>query len=464
VLGGLDEWRLGLEHAGVDVVASPPRRAPDLAIAPARLAPSALATGAPMLLLEGRAPGDLRAGRSTRQLLARPGLEQPSLLIPLDDPIASGYAVEHWSVLDRRWKVMRMRVAQELLRRDRFPRVRSLVTAAVPDGGPPFMIAAATEQLDLPAFGPWLLTFGQGDALSRNVFHLFPPAQRAPAHVVKFARVPGHAEPFDRDARGLALAARAGGRVAEHAPRLLGRFVHDGINASVETAAVGHRLRDLLLRPGRRDRKLRLIDAIAEWILDVARETARPNDSLAQERERLTSEVVPRWLQAGADRTLVSAVPPVPAVLQHNDLGSWNIVVDRDRFTALDWESARESGLPLWDLFYFLADALAVLDGSVEGEKRHLHTVRLFRGELPSSSILFEWTRRGVTQLVIPPDAVGRIATLCWLHHSLSPVRRRAAIDALARGTAQPVHGTENVAAAWLSEPGLGEGWDRWRR
>jgi hypothetical protein len=464
VLGDLEEWRRGLEQTGVDVVAASPRKAPDLTVAPAQLAHPALATGAQMLLLEGRLPRELRLGAKTRQLLARPDLEQPSLLIPLDEPLVSCYAVSHWSVLDRPWKVARMRVALELLRRRRFPPVGSVVAAVAPDGGPPFMVAAAAEHLDLPVDTQWLLTLGQGDALSRNVFHLFPRAERAPTHVLKFARVPGHAEPFERDARGLAIAAQAGGRVAEHAPRFLGRFEHDGINASVETAAVGHRLRDLLLRPGRRDEKLRLIETIAEWVLDVARETAGPADSLVEERERLTREVVPHWLEAGVARAVVATVPPVAAVLQHNDLGSWNIVVDRHRFTALDWESARERGLPLWDLFYFLADALAVLDGSVAGETRHIHTTRLFRGDLASSSILFEWTRRGVEQLEIPSDAVGRIATLCWLHHSLSPVRRRAAIDVLARGAAQPVHGTENVAAAWLSEPGLGEDWDRWRR
>jgi hypothetical protein len=463
VIGGLEEWCRGLEQAGVAVTDSAPRRAPDLAVAPAPLARSALATGAEMLLLEGRVPRDVQIAASTRQLLARPGLEQPSLLIPLDDPLVSCYAVEHWSVLDRRWKVARMRVALELLRRRRFPRVRSLVTAVVRDGGPPFMVAAAAEQLDLPTDEQWLLTLGQGDALSRNVFHLFQHGERAPAHVLKFARVPGHTEPFERDARGLGIAARAGGRVAEHAPRFIGRFEHDGINASVETAAVGRRLRDVLLRPGRREEKLRLIDAIAQWILDVGRETARQASALADERKRLTEDVVPHWLEAGVNPAIVSGVPSVAAVLQHNDLGSWNIVVDRDRFTALDWESAREHGLPLWDLFYFLADALALLDGSIGGDTRHVHTTRLFRGDLPSSAILFVWTRRCVEQLAIPPDAVGKIATLCWLHHSLSHVRRRATIDILARGATQPVHGTENVAAAWLDDPALGETWNRWR-
>jgi len=153
----------------------------------------------------------------------------------------------------------------------------------------------------------------------------------------------------------------------------------------------------------------------------------------------------------------------LPGVLQHNDLGSWNIVVGCGRFTVLDWELAREHGLPLWDLFYFLADALALLDGSTSGEERHLHTIRLFRGDLESSRILFGWTRRAVAEARLPVEAVGMIATLCWLHHSLTPIHRREAMELFARGAKQPIHGTEWVATAWLGDPALGPTWERWR-
>ena len=325
------------------------------------------------------------------------------------------------------------------------------------------MVAAASARFDLPANVRPLLALGQGDALSRNVFHLFPPDSPLPRWVLKFARMPGYAEPFERDERGLRMAASAGGRVAAHAPRLLGRFEHHGIQASVETAAAGSRLRELLLRPGPRDEKLRLVDAVADWIIAVGRETAAEPGSLEYERRRLTEETVTPWRSQGASADLVAALPPLVAVLQHNDLGSWNIVFEESGFQALDWESAREHGLPLWDLFYFLADALAILDGNTAGEERHLHTVRLFRGDLPSSKLLFGWTRRAVAEANVPPDAVGRIATLCWLHHSLSRVGRSATIAAFAKASAQPVHGTERVAAAWLADPALGASWDRWR-
>jgi hypothetical protein len=159
-------------------------------------------------------------------------------------------------------------------------------------------------------------------------------------------------------------------------------------------------------------------------------------------------------------------------VLQHNDLGTWNIVVEPPfagaRFTALDWESARRVGMPLWDLWYFLQHALAQLDGvsglTERGLTEHeLHAVRLFRGELPTSSTLFEWTRRVVSACGIPDRAVGPLATLCFLHHGLSQSTREGAVRHHGAGDRTIDTIAPRVARRWLSEEGLGPGWDPWR-
>jgi hypothetical protein len=92
-----------------------------------------------------------------------------------------------------------------------------------------------------------------------------------------------------------------------------------------------------------------------------------------------------------------------------------------------------------------------------------VHTASLFRGEAPSSPVLFAWVRRAVSELQIPPGAIGRLATLCWLHHSLSHVQRRGSLDGLGKPPENTLHGTELVAPAWLSDPALGPNWRRWR-
>ena len=86
----------------------------------------------------------------------------------------------------------------------------------------------------------------------------------------------------------------------------------------------------------------------------------------------------------GSGLDLVDALGEVPAVLQHNDVGSWNVVVDGDDFTVLDWEDCVRHGLPLWILLYFLADSAAHIDGITDPSERGPHFERLFLGEAPS--------------------------------------------------------------------------------
>ncbi len=459
VLGDLEPWRSGLEQLEVELAR--PGRPADLVVAPAGLARAAYAADPALLILEGRLrdPAPTARGWRLRRLVARPSLGEPSILLPLDAPGAAAYAVRAWSRADRRWRRWRRDATAALLERDRFPARFALLATASRETDVPWLLEAA----GLPADASWALSLGQGDTLSRNVFHVLPAGAAAPAWVVKFARVPGQAESFERDERGLELARRAGGAAARHAPRLLRRFTAEGISASIESAAAGRRLRDVLEEPGALERKLALVDRVSEWSLSVARDTAGPPEALAPELHRLLVDVVPRWRALGARDDLVTGLGPLPAVLQHNDLGSWNVVVGPAGHTAVDWESARGQGLPLWDLLYFLADALAVIDGAVDGPSRHLHTGRLFRGELRSSAVLFRWVRRAVATTGIPAEAVGRLTTLCWLHHALSPEARRDAARRAGVPSSRQLHGTERNAELWLNDPALGPEWSSWR-
>jgi len=324
---------------------------------------------------------------------------------------------------------------------------------------PPIVLAAAREHAGITADGEWLLVTGGADPLARSVFYVFAGGSAVPSWAVKFARVPSYAEPFERDERGLRLAAAAGHSVAEHAPRLLRRFTVAGVEASVESAAVGSRVTSLLTEPGSRAEKLRRIDEIATWIVEMGRVTRAPAPALARERARLHETVLPEW-QDAVPADVVTSLAPLPAVLQHNDLGCWNIVADDRTFTVVDWESAREHGFPLWDLLYFLLDALTHLDGVRPTGERVDQAVRLFRGELTASRVLFEWLRRALVAFDIAEEEVGMIATLCWLHHEASDAARlsRARAAAVAPTGLRPL--VELFAHRWVREPGLGLTWN----
>jgi hypothetical protein len=461
VLGNLDGWADGLRRAGIDVVEQP-RAGLDLVVASPVLVEEAVALEPRAAVIDGDVGRRLRRTRlAPRRLMARPSRRDPALLLPLDERGPTAYAIDAWSLADTHWKQARRAVARVVVPRG-WPGLPQVVTYAARVSAPPYLVAAANEY-GVPRDAEWVLTLGKGDDLSRNAFHLFPRESPVPSWVLKFVRVPGYREPFDRDERGLA-AARVADIVAARAPRLLARFRADGLEASLETAAVGRRLREILIEPGDRKRKARLVEAMTAWIDDVARATHRPSGEVNEDLERLRVDVLPRYASFGVEVELTQRVAALPGVLQHNDLGSWNVVVDGDDFVVLDWESAKEVGLPLWDTVYFLADALALLDGAIDGSTRHDHTIQLFRGDLAASALLFRFMGRSVDALGIPPEAVGPLVALCWMHHAQSPVKRAAQLAQHADARPVWTHGTEHTAAAWLSDPALGTEWPAWRR
>lgn len=454
-------WRDGLTMAGVSVKGA--NTAVDLVVAPSALARQAAATGAPAVVLEGRGGGRaLRsAGYAVQRFLPLPGLEQPDLVLPVARGPAARYALETWRPAQTPTKRLRNRLVGTLVRAGALPAVRAEQVLGLRDPGPPFAVAAA-EAFGVPPSAAWFMVLGQGDPLARVAFHLFAPGEPEPSWLMKLGRVPAVRDSFDRDERGLKLASAAGAAAA-HAPALIGRFEADGLQASLESAATGEQLSSLIARDG--DRARRAVEEIAAWTVEVAAETAASTETLADERHRLRTEVLPHWLDLGAPSDLVDRLPELPGVLQHNDLGSWNIVAQPEGdFVAVDWESARRYGLPLWDLLYFLVDALPLVQGARSPEQRVEEALRILRGDSAASPVLFRWLHRGVEAAGIPVDAVAPVATLCWLHHGLSHVLRRANADRTEPGSAADLSPIDLLAPRWLEDPALGPGWSAWRR
>jgi hypothetical protein len=463
VLGDLPSWREGLAQAGIETVPAAGAEQPQLVVAPSSLMREALTLAPEMLVLEGgRRLRSLQAGGWSGQvLLLLPDLERPELLLPAGEEDAVRYAVRHWreglTPLTRARNVL----VREFLARGFIPPGRSATTVAARSNGPPFLVAAALEALPVDdvrwfaAIGTW------AHAGSRGAFYLFPPDAAEPAWVVKFARVPGLSGPFVRDEQGLRLAERTGGIVATHAPRLLGRFEVSGLEASIETAATGSRLTDVLRssRPARE--RLAALERVASWIVQLARDTSSPPQTLEPELRLLADDVVPRWTKHGLPATLIDDLPPVPAVFQHGDLHAENVFLRGDRFTVVDWESAQAQGMPLWDILYFLTDALAAIAGVNSEDEREEHFVRLWRGDLASSEVLFRWTRATAQASGVPADAVGPVATLLWLSYALGDVARS---ERRGDSPSAVTPSTLRFARRLLTEPGLGAGWDRWRK
>jgi hypothetical protein len=450
----------GFRAAGV--LGPGPTEAVDFVVATAGAVDRALDIEARSYLLLGRVdPGVVRrSGRAASQLLVVGTPERPAALVPMEPADSATHYLRR--VATPAEPIRRLRngavaaLAGSGLPVSRLAPSSRVATLLVSDGDrdalPHLVSVARAAEVRGTAGVGWVLALGGGDDLQRAVFHVLEQGRLH--RVVKFSRVRGAVAAFERDEVGLGLAASAGDLVAAHAPSLVTRLEVDGLPGSVETGAAGRPLLDRLA-----GRPLRLVDAIADWVVETGLSTAVPPDRLGPEVRRLSTEVLPAWVARGAPADLLTGLAPVPGVLQHNDLGSWNILTDGRGFTVVDWESARAVGLPLWDLLYFLADALVRMEGPGGPGVLERRCLALFRGESRYSSTLFGWVRRAVDRLGLPPEAVGPLATLCWMHHGLSAGLRESA---LAGAAPAPLGHLARLAGPWLADPELGTTWSRW--
>jgi len=243
------EWRAPLAEAGIRVVAG--SEAAQAAFG-RRRSVWALTEGDPdAVVLEGMGAERFlrRRGYHVHDYLALPDPSRPALILPLADRAPAAYAIRTRLIPRSHIKQARKQVVAALLARGVPPRPRNVMTVGLRRLQLPFLVGAAGA-LGVPPGSSWFLVNGSGDALARGVFFLFPPGAEEPQWALKFSRVANYREPFDRDERGLALARDAGRTVADHAPALVGRFEVAGTYASLETAACGSRLDDVLLKPG----------------------------------------------------------------------------------------------------------------------------------------------------------------------------------------------------------------------
>ena len=111
----------------------------------------------------------------------------------------------------------------------------------------------------------------------------------------------------------------------------------------------------------------------------------------------------------------------MPLVATHNDLTMVNVFVERSgSLGVVDWESAREQGLPLVDFYYAAADAAAAAN-------RYADRLAAFReqfgDEAGSMSTARELERRLVGALGLRPEVVQLAFHVCWIQHAAAEQR-----------------------------------------
>jgi hypothetical protein len=452
LLGTLDDWHAALSKVGVDVVDDDA----DLVVCEPRYVRTAAHLGAPSVVVLGWGRRSLRrAGYATTTLLVRSGSAGPRLYVPVEHRSAARAAL--LSPAPGRTTAKRLAAAAIVTALRTGVPLRGAITIGNRVDAPPrFLTASLGREFE----GAWYLVTGEGDDLQRLVWFCFDGGDEA-THVVKCSRVAGNEAAFDREAHSLRALDDLPPHIRRHAPGLAGRLSVDGLPVTVETAVPGHPLH-VELASGKDCTGV--IAAISDWIVDLGVATQAEAGALAPEIERLETDVVRAWAGAGAPAGLARNLPPVPAVLQHNDIGCWNVHVDGDAFAVIDWESSRAAGLPLWDLLYFLTDALGEQAARSESLSKDDAVPRLLRGELPASATLFERLRRAAEHHGVPDETVGAIATLAWLEHARSPDLRAEIASVQSAESGAGRFPLEQVASYWLADPLLGVDWPAYSR
>jgi hypothetical protein len=461
-LDGALQAKEAWQAAGIRVLEPSATPSPDVVIGSASRLRDAVERHAPMVVLNGRASRRRLAasGYCGAHLLTLPSPSAPRLVVPITSRAALSGAL---SAVGRRpvsAATVRRTLGRIILPLGWAPG-QAVVTIAAREGAPrPWLIGQLARATAVTRLDDWYLWLGEGDPLQRAVLHLVAPGG---GWALKFSRVLGNTTTFHHEELASRAAMRLPEPLARHVPRPIAQGTDVGLPFAVETRFAGRSLTEILQSSWSVRRRLRYVERVAWWLRDVAVATKTEPAALTVERARLARLAAPTSINARAIADAVSAVEQVPGVLVHNDPGTWNVVVDRrGYFGVVDWESSRPTGMPLWDLTYFLADALTLVELRRFSE-RTAAILKLFRGESAHSALLFKQVRGAVSDLGIEPQAVGPLVTLGWLHHALSPEQRRKRLRNAGADEDTDRGVLSVLSKPWLADPALGFGWRSWQ-
>ncbi|WP_088318899.1 phosphotransferase [Kineosporia sp. R_H_3] len=294
------------------------------------------------------------------------------------------------------------------------------------DGPPRYLVdVAAASGVDVRGMR-WGLA-APGEYGSRKVLVLlFGPGPDAPLEcVVKLTRDPVLNPRLDNEFAGLRLLAE---REVANVPRAVFHGRHAGLTLLGQSAMDGRAFDAVTSRAADCPR---LLDAV-DWVTalgtrTVARGTAP--DAVRDAAVDLTERFCTLYGSDAAERTALLGhaealgAQPVPVVVQHGDLGTWNLRVDAaGRTVVLDWEAIEPAGLPLLDLFYLVRTFALLSAGPGRDHDRGFRRDLLEPG--PLHTALAGTTRRYCEAVGVPAAAVEPLFALTWVHRAVKEATR----------------------------------------
>ena len=378
-----------------------------------------------------------RARRRLRRALREHGLARVEAFLHVPDVRRSRFLVP------LRRRTFRHAFAQLVPLR---PRNRPLATlaAALPTARVLELLAApvgfaAQRATDSGLFG-WLGDAGApptaivalgAEEGGRTTLHVFPPSARSPSFVAKLGGGPERCSALAAASVHAATAGSAGIVV----PRPLPPIVSHSLPVWRETAISGINAALLLQR---RPRRLpEVVHALVSWLDEWQRRTASESDVHPELLDEWVREPLARLRSSIGDggayesrleALCLRAAGRMPLVTMHGDLTMANVLVQggppdgRTAIAVVDWETSRPRALPLLDLFYMLADAVAAV-GSYED--RPAAARQCFSTSGGSAASTSSARLRLARTLGLDDDVTALCFHACWLHHAANEARVR---------------------------------------
>jgi hypothetical protein len=285
---------------------------------------------------------------------------------------------------------------------------------------------AAASGVDLTGMR-WALS-ASGRYRSRKVLlFLLDPGASEPRYVVKLPRHPDEGGRIEREAAALVELDAVGGDhgVDVPGPAFRGHVGRERLPVLGQTALVGAPLRTRLADGA-------VVDALLGWVADLSAATAAPaapgevGARLEPLLDRFLAEAAPSGAEREALRDAVATLagaPRLPLVLEHGDLGAWNVLVGPGgRPAVLDWEAAERRGMPLWDALYLVRSCAASSAGR-RGREEAVQDVVRYQG--PFGGLQAKAVAGTTAALGLDRSLVGPLVLTCWMHRAVKESSRR---------------------------------------
>jgi hypothetical protein len=276
----------------------------------------------------------------------------------------------------------------------------------------------------------WALSAAGRYRSRKVVLFLLDDSADTPRYVVKLPRHPDESGRLEREAAALACLGDVGPDDAVAVPRIAfsGTVGREELPVLGQVGLAGAPFRQRM--SGGADDPL--LETLVDWATALAGRTATPAapGEVAARLEPVLHDVLRRGASDEERRVLTEAVtalaeaPDLPLVLEHGDLGVWNVLVRLDgRPAVLDWEAGVPRGMPLWDVLYLLRSY--AVSSARTGSDRTRVAFGVLQGEPPLGDCLLQATGQYAASLRLDPSLLVPLLLTCWMHRAQKEASRR---------------------------------------